>query len=57
MKEYLEKIARKDLATDDEEFDPQDWCGGNFDDAFEMGTQAGEIMLARELLEKYFQNS
>lgn len=31
-------------------FDPQDASGGNFDDAFDMGTEDGEIEYARHLL-------
>lgn len=32
------------------EFDPQGWSGGNFDDAYSMGTEDGAVEFARELL-------
>lgn len=37
----------------DDEFNPADWSGGNFDDAFEMGVDEGEVVFARYLVEHY----
>jgi hypothetical protein len=54
MKEYLEKLAAKKAAIDKEDFNPYDYSGGNYDDAYYMGSSDGEILLARELLGKYF---
>lgn len=37
----------------DPEFCVIDWCGGNYDDAYEGGINVGRAQLARELLEKF----
>ena len=60
--EMIEKLkieARTELAEDDVEddveddeyFNPGDAAGGNFDDAYSMGVDAGSTYLAREILE------
>jgi hypothetical protein len=56
--EMIEKLkieARTELAEDDVEddeyFNPDDAAGGNFDDAYSMGVDAGSTYLAREILE------
>lgn len=55
MKEILEKIAKEESWMDSEEdFNPYDMSGGNFDDAFWGGEDAGRISLARDLLERFF---
>jgi len=51
---YLKTVAAKERAQDDEDFNPYDVSGGNFDDAFYTGCSDGEIDLARELLSKFF---
>lgn len=55
LKAKLESLANKKIATDNEDFDVCDYCGGNYDDAFSMGGRCGEVELARELLEEFFQ--
>ncbi len=57
IKEYLEKIASQKAVQDEEDFNPQDYCGGNYDDAFALGEDDGEIFLARALLEKFFKEA
>jgi len=56
MKEDLQRLAG--ITTLEENMGPDDcitdWCGGNFDDAYQMGLLDGEAILARELLAKYF---
>lgn len=47
--EAIYKIAEKKARSDNPEFNAMDWSGGNFDDAFSMGCDDGEIFLARRL--------
>lgn len=53
MIERLKKLARSECYYDDEDEDKfiDDYAGGNIDDAFGLGERAGEVMLAREVLE------
>jgi hypothetical protein len=53
MIERLKKLARSKCFYDDEDEDKiiDDYAGGNVDDAFRLGERAGEVMLAREVLE------
>lgn len=49
--EKLEKLAELDTWTDeDEDFNPYEMSGGNFDDAYWAGVSDGRIELAREVL-------
>lgn len=43
--------AMADRADKGEDANPQDYSGGNFDDAWSGGEQDGETHLAREILE------
>ena len=52
--QYLKELANGEVRSDDEEFNPQDYAGGNFDDAYSMGVEDGTTLFARELLRKYF---
>ena len=54
LEQHLRKLANQSLLSDDEEFNPQDYAGGNYDDAYNMGVQDGEVLFARELLRDYF---
>lgn len=45
---YLLKVSRGPLPDDD--FDLYGACGGNIDDAYEMGSSHGSCALAREVL-------
>jgi hypothetical protein len=54
LREYLETLAKKSISSDDDEFNAYDDSGGNFDDAYNMGCEDGETLLARELLAKFF---
>jgi len=60
LKELIEKINSKaddETCTDDnEDFNAMDASGGNFDDAYDLGCEDGEVWFARELqyiIEKY----
>jgi len=46
-----QRVARTE--RDGHDFDPQDYAGGNFDDAFEMGMDEGSIFTTRELLDAF----
>ena len=51
MMELLEKLAKRDCWSDNpEDFNPMDFSGGNFDDAYFGGVEDGKAELARELL-------
>lgn len=54
IKEKLQEIASRNAMFDDEDCDVMDCCGGNFDDAYEVGSHDGEVALARELLGEFF---
>ena len=55
---YLNKIANctapEDELSEGEYFNPYDCWGGNADDIYFGGIDAGRIELARELLKKFF---
>lgn len=47
----IEKTADYKTHTDDnDDFNPMDFSGGNFDDCYQMGCEDGEINFARELM-------
>lgn len=54
LRAHLVIVAARHLPQDNEEFNTYDYSGGNIDDAYELGCNAGEVLLARELLTKYF---
>jgi hypothetical protein len=47
--EKLRMLAKRDILPEDA--DIQDWCGGNFDDAYSLGLKDGRTELAGEVLE------
>ena len=51
--EHLKTLARRECFYDNEDEDVMvdDYAGGNVDDAFQLGERAGEVMLARVVLE------
>ena len=52
MVERLKGIAKNEICnTDDDDFDPRDFSGGNFDDTYWGGREDGRTVLAREVLE------
>jgi len=54
LKTTLEKLAEKTIAADNEDFCVEDYAGGNIDDAYSLGVNAGEALLARALLTQFF---
>lgn len=48
--ESLKTLARRECWDEDEDFNPSDMSGGNFDDAYAGGQSDGETLLAREVL-------
>jgi hypothetical protein len=41
--ETLEEEAKEIEEMYEEEYNPMDWSGGNFDDAYSLGIEHGEI--------------
>lgn len=54
LKAELSALAARGTWTDNEDFNPYDLSGGNFDDAYWGGCEDGETNLAGNLLAKYF---
>lgn len=46
----LINLASGSCWYDEEDFAVDDYCGGNFDDAFEGGLTSGKVTLARDIL-------
>lgn len=55
LKAKLESLAKREIATDNEDFEVCVYCGGNYDDAFVMGEYCSKVEFARALLEEFFQ--
>lgn len=52
-KQWLEIVSVEVAQLEErrgDDFDPQDWSGGNFDDAYEMGIKDGEIYKEYEMI-------
>lgn len=50
--EYLIGAAQEDVDhMIEDNYNPEDHAGGNFDDCFYNGTELGETMLARKVLQ------
>jgi hypothetical protein len=54
LKDKLECLAKKECWTDSEDFNPCEFSGGNYDDAYFGGTTDGKTYLAREILKEYY---
>ncbi len=48
--DIITKRASLDATCDVEDFNIYDYCGGNYDDAYEIGMRDGEIFFASALL-------
>jgi hypothetical protein len=47
----LKRLAAKQLPEDEAgDFNPMEYSGGNFDDAYRMGLDSGEVQLARQIM-------
>ena len=51
LREKLIEVAKRKATSEKDDFSVFDYSGGNFDDAYWMGAQDGETILAREILE------
>lgn len=49
---YLKSVAAQKAYSDSENFNPCDHSGGNYDDAYNLGLDDGDILFARDLLRK-----
>jgi hypothetical protein len=47
----LKFCAKQTCCLDDLDFDLTNYCGGNMDDAFNIGLAAGDILAARHFLD------
>lgn len=54
IKEFLQQLSKSNAWFDDDEFMPHEFSGGNFDDAYYGGVNDGKIELARELIERFY---
>ena len=50
----LKGLAKQDMRSDNDDFNPMDASGGNYDDAYSMGLEDGVVLLARRLIEEFF---
>ena len=57
IEELLKGIAAKKVKSDEDDFNVFDYSGGNYDDAYSIGVESGEVWLARKLIEKYFKGA
>lgn len=53
LRAYLIEWATKKHPADHDDFMVNDYAGGNIDDAYQLGEDAGEIQMARLLLAKF----
>lgn len=53
LKTKLINLAKKKAFFDKEDDLVVDWVGSNVDDAYDMGVDDGQIMLARQILETF----
>lgn len=49
----IREYASREMHQEDDDFNPMDYAGGNFDDAFNLGTQDGWTECARALLMEF----
>lgn len=50
----LEKLAEREISADNVDFNIFEASGGNYDDAYSIGTNHGEVWLARQLLKEFY---
>lgn len=53
LKTKLINLAKKKAFFDKEDECVVEWVGSNVDDAYELGNDDGQILLAREILETF----
>ncbi len=51
---YIRNMSKSKCMSDDPEFNINDCCGGNYDEAYSIGVDDGYALLARELISKFF---
>ncbi len=54
MRKKLVAIAKQRKWSDNEDYNPMDYAGGNYDDAYVGGVDSGRIGLAWDLLKEFF---
>lgn len=53
LKIKLLELAKKKLPLENDDVELFDYVGSNIDDAFLLGTEQGEVELAREILDLF----
>ena len=48
---YIIRVSEMEACSDNENFET--YGSGNYDDTYEIGTEDGEILFARELVKKF----
>ncbi len=51
FKEFVELNAERKIPADDDDFSVYDWSGGNYDDAYQLGWEAGYAAFARDIMD------
>lgn len=51
---FLLEKANRGCWIEDEDFNPYEFSGGNYDDAYFGGSADGEALLAKQLLKEFF---
>lgn len=54
LKTKLELLAKRECWVHDEDFNPMEYSGANYDDAYYGGREDGEAILAKDILEEFF---
>lgn len=54
LESFLKRMANSECMIDSDDFNIQDHCGGNYDDAYSTGQDDGYALLAREILKRFF---
>jgi hypothetical protein len=57
LKEMLQKLTKRPPAISKPGFSAYDYSGGNFDDAYSLGSEDGEKILAADILAQFFNDS
>lgn len=50
----LKGLAKQDMRSDNDDFNPMDASGDNYDDAYSMGLEDGVVFLARRIIKEFF---
>ena len=57
LKVMLIELSKRDCWSDDDDFNPYEFSGGNYDDAYYGGRDDGEAILAYKILKEFFKET